>query len=212
MKIKKALYIVLGCIGVGLGALGAALPLLPAFPFLLLAAFCFAKSSQRLNDWFINTKLYKNNLETYVKGQGMTWKTKIRIMIMVTFLMSIGFIMMSRVPVGRIILSGVWLFHILYFTFGVKTIKGADVPELSDGIAAPCTYCCRIKVNGMKCENCAEKLRCALCQEGKYSAKVDFKSGIATVYGDTLPEKAFLADIVRRAGFKTDEICEPIKL
>ena len=50
MKIKKALYILLGCIGVGLGALGAALPLLPAFPFLLLAAFCFAKSSQRLND------------------------------------------------------------------------------------------------------------------------------------------------------------------
>ena len=210
MKIKKALYVVLGCIGVGLGALGAALPLLPAFPFLLLAAFCFAKSSQRLNDWFINTKLYKNNLETYVRGQGMTWKTKIRIMIMVTFLMSIGFIMMSRVPVGRIILSGVWLFHILYFTFGVKTIKAASVLNSSNEILAPCVYCCKIKVSGMKCENCAEKLRCALCQAGKYEAQVDLKTGTATVYGDALPEKAFLADIVRRAGFKADEICEHI--
>lgn len=212
MKIKKALYVVLGCIGVGLGALGAALPLLPAFPFLLLAAFCFAKSSQRLNDWFISTKLYKNNLETYVKGQGMTWKTKIRIMIMVTFLMSIGFIMMSRVPVGRVILSGVWLFHILYFTFGVKTVKSAAVPDSSDKIPAPCAYCCRIKVSGMKCESCAEKLRCALCREGIHKVQVDLKSSTATVYGDTLPEKALLADIVRRAGFKTDEICEPIKL
>ena len=91
MKIKRILYIILGCIGLGLGAVGAILPLLPAFPFLLLAAFCFAKSSEKLHRWFINTKLYKNNLESYIKGQGMTRKTKIRIMVTVTILMSIGF-------------------------------------------------------------------------------------------------------------------------
>ena len=61
MKIKKIGYIVLGCIGVGLGAVGAVLPLLPAFPFLLLAAFCFARSSERLDRWFKGTKLYKEN-------------------------------------------------------------------------------------------------------------------------------------------------------
>lgn len=126
MKIKKIAYIVLGCIGVGLGAIGAVLPFLPAFPFLLLAAFCFAKSSKKLNNWFINTKLYKNNLETYVKGKGMTWKTKIRIMITVTILMGFGFIMMSNVPVGRIVLSCVWVFHIIYFIFFVKTYKIKD--------------------------------------------------------------------------------------
>ena len=76
MKIKKILYVILGCIGLALGAVGAILPLLPAFPFLLLAAFCFAKSSEKLHRWFTGTKLYKNNLESYVKGQGMTWKTK----------------------------------------------------------------------------------------------------------------------------------------
>lgn len=46
VKIKKLLYVILGCIGLALGAVGAVLPLLPAFPFLLLAAFCFAKSSE----------------------------------------------------------------------------------------------------------------------------------------------------------------------
>lgn len=112
---------ILGCIGLALGAVGAVLPLLPAFPFLLLAAFCFAKSSEKLHRWFTGTKLYKNNLESYVKGQGMTWKTKIRIMITVTVLMSIGFIMMHAVPVGRIVLACVWVFHILYFVFRVKT-------------------------------------------------------------------------------------------
>ena len=123
MKIKKLLYVILGCIGLALGAVGAVLPLLPAFPFLLLAAFCFAKSSEKLHRWFTGTKLYKNNLESYVKGQGMTWKTKIRIMITVTVLMSIGFIMMHAVPVGRIVLACVWVFHILYFVFRVTTIK-----------------------------------------------------------------------------------------
>ena len=78
MRLKKILYVVLGCIGAGLGALGAVLPLLPSFPFLLLAAFCFARSSERLNHWFTGTKLYKNNLESYVKGRGMTRKTNIK--------------------------------------------------------------------------------------------------------------------------------------
>ena len=64
MRLKKAVYMILGCIGVGLGAVGAVLPLLPSVPFLLLAAFCFARSSQRINDWFIHTKLYKENLES----------------------------------------------------------------------------------------------------------------------------------------------------
>ena len=122
MNIKKVLYIILGCIGVGLGAVGAVLPLLPSFPFLLLAAFCFARSSEKLNNWFINTKLYKENLESYVQGKGMTRKTKLKIMVTVTILMSIGFIMMHAVPVGRIVLGCVWVFHILYFCLGVKTI------------------------------------------------------------------------------------------
>lgn len=122
MKVKKIIYIVLGCVGLGLGAVGAVLPLLPAFPFLMLAAYCFARSSERLHNWFIGTKLYKNNLESYVAGKGMTRKTKIRIMVTVTILMSIGFIMMHAVVVGRIILACVWVFHMIYFIFGVKTI------------------------------------------------------------------------------------------
>ena len=126
MKLKKVIYITVGCLGLALGAVGAVFPLLPAFPFLLLAAICFGKSSERLDRWFKNTKLYKNNLESFVKGQGMTWKTKIKIMITVTVLMTIGFIMMNQVVVGRIVLACVWVFHIIYFIFGVKTIKNTN--------------------------------------------------------------------------------------
>lgn len=123
MNIKKIIYTVLGCLGLGLGAIGTILPILPTVPFLLLAAFCFAKSSEKLHNWFISTKLYKDNLESYVAGKGMTKATKIRIMVTVTILMTIGFIMMHQVLVGRIVLACVWVFHIVYFAFGVKTLK-----------------------------------------------------------------------------------------
>lgn len=123
MNIKKAFFIVLGCLSLGLGVVGAVLPILPTVPFLMLAAFCFAKSSEKLHNWFISTKLYKKNLESFVQGKGMAMKTKIRIMVMVTILMSIGFIMMHAVPVGRIILGFVWIFHVLYFIFGIRTLK-----------------------------------------------------------------------------------------
>lgn len=125
MKIKKILWLTLGFVGLGLGAVGAVLPMLPAFPFLLLAAFSFGKSSEKLHTWFVGTKLYKNNLESYVKGQGMTWRTKIKVMITVTLLMAFGFFMMIRkdLYIPCAILSGVWVFHIVYFIFGVNTFK-----------------------------------------------------------------------------------------
>ena len=125
MNLKKIFWIVLGCIGVGLGAVGAVLPLLPTFPFLLLAAFSFAKSSERLHTWFVNTKLYKKNLESYVQGKGMTRPTKFRIMATVSVLMAVGFtvMMLKAVYVPCIILACVGVFHIVYFTFGGKTLE-----------------------------------------------------------------------------------------
>lgn len=125
MKIKKIGWMILGCMGVGLGAIGAAVPMIPAFPFLMLAAISFAKSSERLHTWFINTKLYKDNLEDYAAGRGMTKKTKVRIMITVTFLMSFGFFMMfnKSLYVPCMILFAVWLFHLFYFTCCVKTYR-----------------------------------------------------------------------------------------
>lgn len=126
MTIRKLFLIILGCIGIGMGAVGVVVPLLPAFPFLLLAAFCFTRSSERLNNWFRSTKLYKNNLETFVRGEGMTWKTKIKVMITVTVLMAIGFAMMGSVPIGRIILVCVWVFHIILFLFIIKTCKVSE--------------------------------------------------------------------------------------
>ena len=117
---RKILYIMIGCISLGLGIIGVILPILPTVLFVLLAAFCFAKSSERLDSWFKNTKLYREN---NIKN-GMTKQVKIRIMCSVTLLMSIGFIMMGLkdIVIGNIVLLIVWIFHMVYFTFGVRTV------------------------------------------------------------------------------------------
>lgn len=122
---KKPLFIILGLMGLGLGVIGAAVPLLPAFPFLVLAAFGFARGSDRLHQWFINTRLYKKNLESFVAGRGMTRGAKIRMAMTVTLVMFIGFIVMRRILWGRIVLGVVWLGHILLFVFGIKTIPNS---------------------------------------------------------------------------------------
>lgn len=113
----------LGFLFTGLGAVGTVLPILPTVPFLLAAVFCFAKSSEKLHRWFTGTKLYRNNLESFVKKRAMSVKTKAKIIGMVTLLMAIGFAMMSAVPVGRIILAVVWVCHVIYFGFMVETEK-----------------------------------------------------------------------------------------
>ena len=125
MSIKRITFVVLGCISLALAVFGVALPILPTVPFLALAAFCFAKSSDRLNNWLINTKFYQNNLADFKAGKGMTVKTKVRILTTVTLVMAIGLIvmLMKGVIVGSIILSVVWLGHIYYFGFKVKTLE-----------------------------------------------------------------------------------------
>lgn len=125
MSIKRSIFVVLGCVSLALAVIGVVLPILPTVPFLALAAFCFAKSSDRLNNWLINTKFYQNNLADFKAGKGMTVKTKVRILATVTLVMAVGLIamLMKGVIVGSIVLVIVWLGHIYYFGFKVKTLE-----------------------------------------------------------------------------------------
>lgn len=54
----RAIWFSLGALALGLGALGVILPVLPTTPFVILAAFCFGKSSPRLRAWLVNTRLF----------------------------------------------------------------------------------------------------------------------------------------------------------
>ncbi len=126
MKISKVIFIAVGCICLALGTVGIILLILPTVPFFMATAFCFAKSSERLHRWFVSSNMYKKHLQSFVEKRGMLMKTKLTILTTVTLLMGFGFIMMSRVPVARVILVVVWVCHVVYFVFGVKTIREGE--------------------------------------------------------------------------------------
>ena len=129
MSPKRILFAVLGCVCLVLGCIGIALPILPTVPFFLATVFFFANSSQRLHDWFVSTKMYKKHLESYVQKKGMLIKTKLTILTSVTLVMAVGFVLMLRkqIYVPCVILAVVWVAHVIYFLFGVKTLREEPV-------------------------------------------------------------------------------------
>ncbi|HJH43533.1 MAG TPA: YbaN family protein [Rubneribacter badeniensis] len=120
-RVTRHLWAAGGFLFFGLAMVGVALPFLPTTPFLLVAAFCFARSSEKLNTWFKSTKLYHKVLEGYVTRRRMTVKAKLTILVPVTILLGIGFALMANVPVGRAVVAVVWVAHVVYFGFVVKT-------------------------------------------------------------------------------------------
>ena len=76
-KIIRTLWFFAGTICMVLGAVGMVLPLLPTTPFLLAAAACYYKSSEKMHTWLLSNKWFGEYIRNYTEGRGLTRKTKI---------------------------------------------------------------------------------------------------------------------------------------
>lgn len=125
----RILFIVLGFIFLGVGAIGIVVPILPTTPFLLLASFFFAKGSKRFHDWFLSTKLYKKYLENFVKSRAMTLKGKLTILIPVSCMLIITFILVDNIY-ARIVLVILFISKYVYFFTQIRTVSDEELNKM----------------------------------------------------------------------------------
>lgn len=76
--IKRILLLIAGVLSLVLGIIGAFLPLLPTVPLVLLAAYCFARSSERLHQWLVHHRYFGSIIASFQSGQGIPKKVKYR--------------------------------------------------------------------------------------------------------------------------------------
>jgi len=76
-KLVRVVLIVAGTFSIALGILGIFVPVLPTTPFLLLAAACYARSSQRFYDWLLNNKYFGNYIRNYRERKAIPLKGKV---------------------------------------------------------------------------------------------------------------------------------------
>ena len=121
-KVKSILFMILGFISLVIGVAGTVLPVLPGGPFYLFAAFCFAKSSKSVENWFKNTSLYKKYVVGFLQKKGMTRKEKIRINLIADFFIIISIFYIDLL-LARILLILLALYKHYYFIKKIKTIR-----------------------------------------------------------------------------------------
>ncbi len=100
-RIKKSIFLTLGILCVALGTIGAALPILPTTPFMLLAAFFFAKSSERLHHWLLNHPRFGPQIRNWQTHGAISKNTKLLAVVtmlgvlVLSFLLSLSVLVIS---------------------------------------------------------------------------------------------------------------------
>jgi len=117
----KYFLITMGVLFTIIGFVGAVLPLLPTTPFLLVAVICFSKSSERFENWLVNTKVYITYVESFKNNKGYTLKNKFKLLISVYIVVGFSIFMIdhSLIRLGLVIM--VVIQTIVLFTV-VKTL------------------------------------------------------------------------------------------
>lgn len=123
MKLRKLIFVLFGIVSFGLGTLGIILPVLPTVPLYLLTLFLFANSSNRLNIWFVRTRLYQRYLLPYLKAGGLTRRAKICLILFVTLQMLIAVILLRNSIVGLAVSAAVYLGFMLSMRYAVRTVE-----------------------------------------------------------------------------------------
>ena len=121
--LAKLMWVSLGSLFVGLGAIGVIVPGLPTTPFLILAAACYIRSSQRLYDWLISNKRFGPYLKDYREGKGIPRKAKRLAVAMIVIFVSFSVVFGIEDLTLKIVVGLMGLIGVLYVLFIVAVAK-----------------------------------------------------------------------------------------
>jgi len=117
------LWVGLGSLFVGLGAIGALIPGMPTTVFLVLAAACFIRSSQRLYDWLISNKTFGPYLKDYREGKGIPLRAKTLALSMIVIFVSFAVFYAIEAKQIKVLVGLIGLIGFLFVFFKVPATK-----------------------------------------------------------------------------------------
>ena len=109
-RTRRIVMVVIGLISLGLGLLGVVLPLLPTVPFILLAAFAFADSSESMHQWLLDHNLFGPMIENWRQYGSISRSAKITTAVSMIAILAISWwfdVPAWIIAVQAVILSGV---------------------------------------------------------------------------------------------------------
>ena len=117
-RLVRGLFVVGGAICVALGMAGLLLPVLPTTPFMLLAAYCFARASPRLHRRLLDSRSFGPMIREWQRHRALAWRTKLTAIVLMSATLAVSIVFFVRQPTLQLILAllgvalAVWLYRI----------------------------------------------------------------------------------------------------
>jgi len=109
----RAAYLAVGFAALLLGGIGLFVPLLPTVPFVILAAFCFARSSPRLENWLLSHRTFGPHISAWRSRGAISRKGKVAALVAFGASAVIGLLVLalpwSLVPLAAATIGGSWI-------------------------------------------------------------------------------------------------------
>lgn len=120
-SLPRALLIIAGTIFVGLAVIGIFVPVLPTTPFLLLAAACYARSSQRFYHWLFSNRWFGSYLTNYHYKKALPRRTKVQAITVLWLAIAVSMSLVDSLAV-RLLLPAIAI-AVSVHIFSLKTLK-----------------------------------------------------------------------------------------
>lgn len=130
---NKILFITAGSICFALGFIGMFVPVLPTTPLVLLAAFLFSRSSERLSSWIATTPIYRAYVEPFKQSGGISLPRKMRILAISYSVMGLSAFLVQK-PVVWVVLAAVAIFLAVLMLAVIPTISKDKELDHGDGL------------------------------------------------------------------------------